>query len=71
MQKLKRKISSITQDKLVVKGIVYSEDNPTAIIGIQIFHEDDSIDGTQIIKINKDSVEFHKNEEKWIQKVER
>lgn len=71
MGKLKRKISAFTQDNLVVKGIVYSKDNPAAIIGIQIFHEGDSIDDTQIAKINKDSVEFYNNKERWIQKVEK
>ena len=43
---------------LVVKGILYNEDNPSAIVNNQIVYEGDKISGATIIKINKDSVEF-------------
>lgn len=71
MGKIIEKISDVASENLVVRGIVFSEDNPSAIIGIQIFHEGDSINGTQIIKINRDSVEFLKDNKKWSQKVEK
>ena len=43
---------------LAVKGILYNEDNPSAIVNNQIVYEGDKISGATIIKINKDSVEF-------------
>ncbi len=57
--------------ELVVKSILYSEDNPSAIIGNRIAHEGDRIQDANIIKINKDSVEFEMNGKKWTQKVHR
>ena len=43
---------------LVVKGILYNEDNPSAIVNNQIVYEGDKISGAAIIKINRGSVEF-------------
>ncbi|MHC4157580.1 MAG: hypothetical protein ACYSSO_00730 [Planctomycetota bacterium] len=57
--------------KLVVRGIVYSEDNPSAVIDDQIVHEGDRILDATIIKINKNSVEFEINGKRWTQKVQR
>ena len=56
---------------LIVKGIVYSEDNPCAVIGNQIVHEGDRVLDVAIVKINKDSVEFEANGKTWMQKVQR
>ena len=55
--------------KLIVKGILYSEDNPSAVIGNQIVHEGDTIRGVSVIKISYDSVEFEMNGKRWTQKV--
>jgi len=63
-----------TQDgpgKLIVKGIVYSKNNPSAVIGNQIVHEGEKVSGATIVKINKDSVEFEMNGKRWTQKVQR
>lgn len=57
--------------KLIVKGIVYSEDNPSAVIGEQIVRQGDKISGITIVKISKNSVEFEMNGKKWTQKVQR
>ena len=54
---------------LLVKGILYSEDNPAAIIGILIVHEGDSVYGATVVKIERDSVIFEKNGKKWQQPV--
>ncbi len=65
-------VTTITQSeigKIIVKGIVYSEDNPSAIIGTEIVHEGDKVSGATVVKINKDSVEFEMNGKKWTQKV--
>jgi hypothetical protein len=56
---------------MVVKGIVYSVDNPSAIIGTDVVKEGDKISGVTVLKINRDSVEFQLNEKRWTQKVQR
>ncbi|HIJ52717.1 MAG TPA: hypothetical protein HPP66_06135 [Planctomycetes bacterium] len=55
--------------KIDVKGIVYSEDDPSAIIGTEILHEGEKVSGATIVKINKDSVEFEMNGKRWTEKV--
>ena len=57
--------------KLIVKSILYSEDNPSAIIDNRIVHEGDQIQDANVININKDGVEFEMNGKKWTQKVQR
>lgn len=57
--------------KQPIKGILHSEDNPSAIIGTRIVHEGETISGATIVKINKDSVEFEMNGKRWVQEVER
>jgi len=56
---------------LVVKGILFSEDDPSAVVGNHIVHEGDKIMDVLIVKINPDNVEFQANDKKWIQKVQR
>ena len=53
----------------VVKGILYTENDPTALIGIKIIHEGDVISGSTVIKIHKDRVEFEKDGFSWTQHV--
>jgi hypothetical protein len=60
-----------TTGGLIVKGIVYSEDNPSAVIGGQIVHQGDKILDVTITKINENSVEFEENGKKWMQNVQR
>jgi len=57
--------------KLIVKSILYTEDNQSAVIGNQIMHEGEEIRGATIVKINKDRVEFEMNGKRWTQKVQR
>ena len=54
----------------VVKGIVYSEDNPSAVIGDRIVNVGDTVNGAKIVKINPNSVEFAAGDKKWSQEVE-
>lgn len=49
--------------------IVYSHDKPSAVVNGRIVHIGDEVNGVTILKINRDSVEFEKDGEKWIQKV--
>jgi hypothetical protein len=55
----------------VVKGIVYSEDNPCAVVGERIVSVGDTVAGATVVKINPDSVDFAMGDKKWNQKVER
>jgi hypothetical protein len=48
-------------------GILYSQDNPAAVIDNKIVHEGDVIDGVKVVKIHKSAVEFEKNGAKWTQ----
>ncbi len=58
-------------DKLVVKGILFSEDNPSAVIGDQIVHQGEKVANITIVKINSDSVELELDGKKWTQKVQK
>jgi hypothetical protein len=58
-------------DRPAVKGIVYSEDNPCAVVGDRIVSVGDVVDGATVVKINRDSVEFSAGDKNWSQKVER
>ena len=62
---------SITRGLVSVRGIVYSEDNPSAVVSNEIVHEGDEIAGATVVKIYKDRVEFEMNDKTWTQKVER
>jgi hypothetical protein len=55
--------------RLIVKAIVLSDD-PTAVINGQIVRQGQTINGTKVIKINKDSVEFEADGKSWKQQVE-
>jgi len=57
--------------KLIVRSILYSEDNPSAVIGSRIVHEGEKIQNVSVIKINTDSVEFEMNGKRWTQMVQR
>lgn len=55
--------------EIELKGILYSKEDPSAIIGTEIVYEGDTVSGATVIKINEDSVEFEMNGKKWTQKV--
>ncbi len=61
----------VKTSELVVKGIVYSEDNPSAVVGNEIVHEGEEVMGARVVKINSDSVVFEMDGMEWTQKVER
>lgn len=56
--------------QLVVKGIVYSSDSPTAVIDTRIVHEGVEVFGAKVVKINKESVEFEKDGKRWTQTIQ-
>ena len=54
----------------MLQGILYSEDDPTAVIGTQVVHEGEKILDVTIVKINKDKVEFERDGKRWTQEVQ-
>jgi hypothetical protein len=56
--------------EIVVRGIVYTEKLPLAIIDEEYYGEGDTIRGATIIKIEPDSVVFEKDGERRTQKVQ-
>lgn len=56
--------------RLVVKGIVHSDEIPLAVVGIDTVKGGDIVMGVTVVKINQNSVEFAIGERKWIQEVE-
>jgi len=56
--------------EIIVKSILYSEDNPSAVISGRIVHEGDKIRNASVIKISRDNVEFEMNGKRWTQKVQ-
>lgn len=57
-------------DKIIVRGIVYSDDHPTAIIGSEIVGVGAKVYGATVTKINANSVEFQINDKVWTQTVQ-
>lgn len=56
---------------IIVKGIVFSKDNPSTLIGDKIMHQGDKILDVTITKINENNVEFEEGGKKWTQNVQR
>ena len=56
---------------LIVKGIMCSEDRPSAVIDDKIVHQGDKVSGATVVKINKNNVEFEMDGKKWTQEVKR
>ncbi len=55
----------------IVRGIVFSQTRPSAIIGDQIVVVGDTYNGIKIVGITKDAVEFEKEGRRWTQTVQR
>ena len=53
----------------LITGIVYSEQNASAIIDGKIVHKQDSIHGVKVVDIQPGNVKFEKNGRVWRQKV--
>ena len=61
--------SSRAHEALDVKGVLYSEDNPAAIVGTRLVHEGEQIAGATVIAIERDGVRFERNGQRWKQTV--
>jgi hypothetical protein len=53
----------------LITGIIYTEEDPSALIGGEIVHEGDTIHGVQVVKIHRDKIEFEKKKKKWTQQI--
>ena len=62
---------AITPTVGLVTGILYNEDNPSAIIGSWVVYEGEALHGVNIVKIHKDKVEFEKNGNEWTQVIQQ
>jgi len=56
---------------LTVTGIVYSQNNPSAIVNGEFVRLGDTISGATVVTINRKSIEFEKDGERWEQQVNR
>lgn len=65
------KAEDVQPEKIMVKGIVFSKTNPTAIIGEKIVAQGEVINGATVVTISRDSVEFEKDGRRWTQPVQR
>lgn len=54
---------------LSVRGILYSQDKPSAVIGNRIVHLNDKIDGATVVEIGMDYVVFERNGKRTTKKV--
>ncbi|MCE5185496.1 MAG: hypothetical protein LLF76_05165 [Planctomycetaceae bacterium] len=59
------------QMEMTVKGIVFSQTKPTALINNEIVKEGQVINGVTIVKIDRNQVEFESNGNRWTQSVQR
>ena len=58
------------QESIIVKGILYGTEKSLVIIGTEVCSVGDNIAGATIINIDRKSVEFERDNERWTQKVQ-
>lgn len=56
---------------LIVRGIVFSQDHPSALINNEIVGVGQVLNGISIVRIDKSEVEFEMNGKRWTQPVQR
>jgi hypothetical protein len=61
----------INTEERIVKGIVFSQTNPSAIINNEIYVVGQRVNGALITNITKTAVEFEVNGNRWSQQVQR
>ena len=59
----------IQLDDMTVRGILYSFDKPSVVIGGKIVHLNEKINDVTVVEISKDYVVFEKNGKRWTRKV--
>jgi hypothetical protein len=53
--------------ELIVTGILYSTDRPSALVNTQIVHEGQQIAGIAVEKIDSDGIQFERDGQRWKQ----
>ncbi len=56
---------------IIVKGILYSSDNPAALVDNRIVRVGDTVQDATVVRINRDGVEFEMNGKRWKENVQR
>ena len=59
-----------TTGEFIVKGTIWDDENPLAIINGQVLGVGEKIGGATIVEINKDNVVFEKDGKTWTQVVQ-
>lgn len=67
--KEKRDEPKAKSEQITVKGILYSRDNPIAIIGKRIVHVGDVVLEARVVRITKDRVVFEESGQRWGSRV--
>jgi len=62
-------LNSKQPKKGVINGILFSEDNPVALINNELFHEGDVVDGVLVVQITPRRIQFKKDGKIWEQAV--
>lgn len=57
--------------QMIVKGIVFSRNNSSAIVDGEIVRQGQTVNGAKVVAISKDAVEFEKDGRRWTQHVQR
>lgn len=55
------------RESLDVKGVLYSDDRPAAVIGTRVVHEGEQVAGATVIAIDRDGVELERDGRRWRQ----
>ncbi|HOK94852.1 MAG TPA: hypothetical protein P5175_01160 [Anaerohalosphaeraceae bacterium] len=56
---------------LTVRGILFSQHKPSAIVNGQVVTEGQTINGVTVVRISRDTVEFEANGKRWTRSVQR
>ncbi|MBN1974826.1 MAG: hypothetical protein JW787_14395 [Sedimentisphaerales bacterium] len=54
---------------MYVQSILYSNDNPSVVIGNKIIYLNQKVNGAAVVEIHKDYIVFEKDGKRWTQKV--
>jgi thiol-disulfide isomerase/thioredoxin len=67
--KLTETASALLNGDVSLTGIIYSEENPMAIVNGKIVHKGDAVGDVKVVKIYKNGVELEKSGRKWSQSL--
>lgn len=58
-------------EDLIVRGILFSQHKPSAIVNGQIVTEGQTLKGVTVVRISRDAVEFEADGKRWTRSVQR